>query len=78
MAGFNPETDSVPVEDMYVIDQYMLHLIQDFATKVGIQQALASSNISTFSVTFSRWLSLLEVIASASQEVYCCAPHSPK
>lgn len=37
LTGFNPETDSVPVKDMYVIDQYMLHLIQDFATKVSAQ-----------------------------------------
>lgn len=34
LTGFNPETDSVPVKNMYVIDQYMLHLIQDFATKI--------------------------------------------
>nr|XP_004670163.1 isoleucine--tRNA ligase, mitochondrial [Jaculus jaculus] len=34
VTGFNPETDSVPVKNMYVIDQYMLHLLQDFATKV--------------------------------------------
>uniref|UniRef100_A0A8D1Q477 Isoleucine--tRNA ligase, mitochondrial n=1 Tax=Sus scrofa TaxID=9823 RepID=A0A8D1Q477_PIG len=34
VAGFNPETDSVPVNDMYVIDQYMLHLLQDLANKV--------------------------------------------
>uniref|UniRef100_A0A8C7BKC5 isoleucine--tRNA ligase n=1 Tax=Neovison vison TaxID=452646 RepID=A0A8C7BKC5_NEOVI len=34
IAGFNPETDSVPVNDMYVIDQYMLHLLQDLANKI--------------------------------------------
>ncbi|GAB1285834.1 Isoleucine--tRNA ligase, mitochondrial [Apodemus speciosus] len=34
LTSFNPETDSVPVKNMYVIDQYMLHLIQDFATKI--------------------------------------------
>nr|KAF6395278.1 isoleucyl-tRNA synthetase 2, mitochondrial [Rousettus aegyptiacus] len=34
VAGFNPETDAVPVKDMYVIDQYMLHLLQDLANKV--------------------------------------------
>ncbi|XP_008825011.1 isoleucine--tRNA ligase, mitochondrial [Nannospalax galili] len=34
VTGFNPETDSVSVKNMYVIDQYMLHLLQDFATKV--------------------------------------------
>uniref|UniRef100_A0A452VB19 isoleucine--tRNA ligase n=1 Tax=Ursus maritimus TaxID=29073 RepID=A0A452VB19_URSMA len=34
VAGFNPETDSVPVNDMYVIDQYMLHLLQDLANKI--------------------------------------------
>ncbi|KAF6073336.1 isoleucyl-tRNA synthetase 2, mitochondrial [Phyllostomus discolor] len=34
VAGFNPETDSIPVDKMYVIDQYMLHLLQDLAGKV--------------------------------------------
>ncbi|XP_037352618.1 isoleucine--tRNA ligase, mitochondrial [Talpa occidentalis] len=35
VAGFNPETDSVPVGDMYVVDQYMLHLLQDLANKIN-------------------------------------------
>ncbi|KAM6165931.1 isoleucine--tRNA ligase, mitochondrial [Erethizon dorsatum] len=34
VAGFNPETDSVPVDSMYVIDQYVLHLLQGVAGKV--------------------------------------------
>ncbi|XP_064411661.1 isoleucine--tRNA ligase, mitochondrial isoform X2 [Latimeria chalumnae] len=34
LSGFNPETDSIPIEEMYVIDQYMLHLLQDYAVKV--------------------------------------------
>lgn len=34
VAGFNPETDSVHVNNMYVIDQYMLHLLQDLANKI--------------------------------------------
>ncbi|XP_054836659.1 isoleucine--tRNA ligase, mitochondrial [Eublepharis macularius] len=34
LAGFNPETDAVPIADMYVIDQYMLHLLQGYANKV--------------------------------------------
>ncbi|KAM4861959.1 LOW QUALITY PROTEIN: isoleucine--tRNA ligase, mitochondrial [Thomomys bottae] len=34
VTGFNPDTDSIPVDDMYVIDQYMLHLLQDLATKI--------------------------------------------
>ncbi|XP_068397903.1 isoleucine--tRNA ligase, mitochondrial isoform X1 [Eschrichtius robustus] len=34
VAGFNPETDSIPVNNMYVIDQYMLHLLQDLANKI--------------------------------------------
>ncbi|KAM8816211.1 isoleucine--tRNA ligase, mitochondrial [Rhynchonycteris naso] len=34
VAGFNPETDSIPVNNMYVIDQYMLHLLQDLASKI--------------------------------------------
>ncbi|XP_048212509.1 isoleucine--tRNA ligase, mitochondrial [Perognathus longimembris pacificus] len=34
VSGFNPETDSIPVDNMYVIDQYMLHLLQDLATKI--------------------------------------------
>ncbi|XP_027465554.1 isoleucine--tRNA ligase, mitochondrial isoform X4 [Zalophus californianus] len=34
VAGFNPETDSVPVNSMYVVDQYMLHLLQGLANKI--------------------------------------------
>ncbi|XP_006869776.1 PREDICTED: isoleucine--tRNA ligase, mitochondrial [Chrysochloris asiatica] len=34
VSGFNPETDSIPATEMYVIDQYMLHLLQDFANKI--------------------------------------------
>ncbi|KAM8999360.1 isoleucine--tRNA ligase, mitochondrial [Sarcophilus harrisii] len=34
LADFNPKTDSVPFEEMYIIDQYMLHLLQDFGKKV--------------------------------------------
>lgn len=47
MAGFNPETDAVPVKDMYVIDQYMLHLLQDLANKAsgraGVGKAAAAA-----------------------------------
>ncbi|XP_007935121.1 isoleucine--tRNA ligase, mitochondrial [Orycteropus afer afer] len=34
VSGFNPETDSIPAADMHVIDQYMLHLLHDFANKI--------------------------------------------
>ncbi|KFO25394.1 Isoleucyl-tRNA synthetase, mitochondrial [Fukomys damarensis] len=34
VAGFAPDTDSVPVDRMHVIDQYMLHLLQGLASKV--------------------------------------------
>ncbi|XP_049724573.1 isoleucine--tRNA ligase, mitochondrial [Elephas maximus indicus] len=34
LSGFNPETDSIPTKDMYVLDQYMLHLLQGFANKI--------------------------------------------
>ncbi|KAJ6666921.1 hypothetical protein lerEdw1_018923 [Lerista edwardsae] len=34
LAGFNPETDSIPTAEMYVIDQYMLHLLQGYANKI--------------------------------------------
>ncbi|KAM8946667.1 isoleucine--tRNA ligase, mitochondrial isoform 3-T3 [Pelodytes ibericus] len=33
--GFNPETDAVPSAEMYIIDQYMLHFLQDYASKVS-------------------------------------------
>lgn len=36
MAGFNPETDSIPASEMYIVDQYMLHLLQDYGSKVGV------------------------------------------
>ncbi|XP_060687433.1 isoleucine--tRNA ligase, mitochondrial [Hemiscyllium ocellatum] len=32
--NFNPETDGVPSEQMLMVDQYMLHLLQDYSTKV--------------------------------------------
>ncbi|XP_075451694.1 isoleucine--tRNA ligase, mitochondrial isoform X2 [Ascaphus truei] len=34
LSDFKPETDAVPSTEMYVIDQYMLHLLQDYASKV--------------------------------------------
>ncbi|XP_073484460.1 isoleucine--tRNA ligase, mitochondrial [Aquarana catesbeiana] len=34
LSGFSPETDSVPGPEMYIIDQYMLHMLQDYASKV--------------------------------------------
>ncbi|XP_068089019.1 isoleucine--tRNA ligase, mitochondrial [Hyperolius riggenbachi] len=34
LSGFSPEADSVPGEKMYIIDQYMLHVLQDYASKV--------------------------------------------
>lgn len=36
MAGFNPETDSIPASEMYIVDQYMLHLLHDYGSKVGV------------------------------------------
>ncbi|XP_048353464.1 isoleucine--tRNA ligase, mitochondrial isoform X1 [Sphaerodactylus townsendi] len=34
LTGFDPGTDAVPTAEMYVIDQYMLHLLQGYANKV--------------------------------------------
>ncbi|XP_072846565.2 isoleucine--tRNA ligase, mitochondrial [Pogona vitticeps] len=34
LTGFSPETDAVPTSEMYVIDQYMLHLLHGYATQV--------------------------------------------
>ncbi|KAM5163437.1 isoleucine--tRNA ligase, mitochondrial [Mantella aurantiaca] len=34
LSGFSPETDSVPGKEMYIVDQYMLHVLQDYASKV--------------------------------------------
>lgn len=34
LSGFSPETDTVPGTEMYIIDQYMLHILQDYASKV--------------------------------------------
>lgn len=33
--GFNPETDSIPPAEMYIVDQYMLHLLHEYGSKVG-------------------------------------------
>ncbi|XP_076190713.1 isoleucine--tRNA ligase, mitochondrial isoform X1 [Aptenodytes patagonicus] len=61
MAGFNPETDSIPASEMYIVDQYMLHLLQDYGSKVTeaykeydyskvvrLLQAFCSRNLSNF------------------------------
>ncbi|KAM9316016.1 isoleucine--tRNA ligase, mitochondrial [Gastrophryne carolinensis] len=34
LSGFNPEADAVTGDQMYIIDQYMLHMLQDYASKV--------------------------------------------
>nr|XP_033791983.1 isoleucine--tRNA ligase, mitochondrial isoform X2 [Geotrypetes seraphini] len=34
LRGFSPETDAVPNTEMCVIDQYMLHLLQDYSNKI--------------------------------------------
>lgn len=36
LAGFSPETDSIPASEMYIVDQYMLHLLQDYGSKVRV------------------------------------------
>ncbi|OPJ72259.1 isoleucine--tRNA ligase, mitochondrial [Patagioenas fasciata monilis] len=61
LAGFNPETDSIPASEMYIVDQYMLHLLQDYGSKVTeaykeydyskvvrLLQAFCSRNLSNF------------------------------
>ncbi|KAJ7415906.1 hypothetical protein WISP_75384 [Willisornis vidua] len=61
MDGFNPETDSIPPSEMYIVDQYMLHLLQDYGSKVTeaykeydyskvvrLLQAFCSRNLSNF------------------------------
>ncbi|KAM9016908.1 isoleucine--tRNA ligase, mitochondrial [Ara ararauna] len=61
LAGFNPETDSIPAPEMYIVDQYMLHLLQDYGSKVTeaykeynyskvvrLLQAFCSRNLSNF------------------------------
>ncbi|XP_067901174.1 isoleucine--tRNA ligase, mitochondrial [Heterodontus francisci] len=34
LCNFDPETDAVPSEQMLIVDQYMLHLLQDYSTKI--------------------------------------------
>ncbi|OXB68299.1 hypothetical protein ASZ78_015239 [Callipepla squamata] len=61
MAGFNPETDSIPPSEMYIVDQYMLHLLQNYGSKVTeaykeydyskvvrLLQVFCSRNLSSF------------------------------
>ncbi|NWQ80621.1 SYIM protein, partial [Columbina picui] len=61
LAGFSPETDSIPASEMYIVDQYMLHLLQDYGSKVTeaykeydyskvvrLLQAFCSRNLSNF------------------------------
>ncbi|KAK2515421.1 Iars2 [Columba livia] len=64
LAGFSPETDSIPASEMYIVDQYMLHLLQDYGSKVTeaykeydyskvvrLLQAFCSRNLSNFYFT---------------------------
>ncbi|NXC50689.1 SYIM protein, partial [Penelope pileata] len=64
LAGFSPETDSIPAPEMYIVDQYMLHLLQDYGSKVTeaykqydyskvvrLLQAFCSRNLSNFYFT---------------------------
>ncbi|XP_050172405.1 LOW QUALITY PROTEIN: isoleucine--tRNA ligase, mitochondrial [Myiozetetes cayanensis] len=59
--GFNPETDSIPPSEMYIVDQYMLHLLHEYGNKVTdaykeydfskvvrLLQAFCSRNLSNF------------------------------
>uniref|UniRef100_A0A8C7EFL7 Isoleucine--tRNA ligase, mitochondrial n=1 Tax=Nothoprocta perdicaria TaxID=30464 RepID=A0A8C7EFL7_NOTPE len=77
--GFNPETDAVPATEMYVIDQYMLHLLQDYGSKVTeaykqydyskvvrLLQAFCSRNLSNF------YFSIIK------DRLYCEAEEDPK
>ncbi|XP_075060373.1 isoleucine--tRNA ligase, mitochondrial [Mixophyes fleayi] len=61
LSGFTPETDSVPGPEMYIIDQFMLHLLHDYASKVTeayknyefgkvirLLEALVSRDLSSF------------------------------
>ncbi|XP_041036098.1 isoleucine--tRNA ligase, mitochondrial isoform X1 [Carcharodon carcharias] len=34
LCNFDPKTDAVPSEQLLMVDQYMLHLLQDYSTKV--------------------------------------------
>ncbi|XP_078505927.1 isoleucine--tRNA ligase, mitochondrial [Lissotriton helveticus] len=34
LGNFHPDTDSVPTKEMYVLDQFMLHILQDYTSKV--------------------------------------------
>lgn len=46
LSGFSPETDTVPGREMYIVDQYMLHVLQDYASKVMRVKTLWSLQIS--------------------------------
>lgn len=48
MAGFNPETDSIPASEMYIVDQYMLHLLQDYGSKVGVNCMYMNTRVTLF------------------------------
>lgn len=72
MAGFNPETDSVPVNKMYIVDQYVLHLLHDLASKVsGHRSAFGKRKHEHCCVVRSEVQArkLLEIVAPALREV---------
>lgn len=46
--NFNPEIDRVSNEEMLLVDQYMLHLLQDYGIKVMALEYLSLNNSPTF------------------------------
>lgn len=84
LAGFNPQTDSVPVDGMYVLDQYMLHLLQSLATKVRMprrwlwRRGFASSGASQASVPAVLGEPCLLHPASLGSQAFWVVPLHPR
>ncbi|XP_069856018.1 isoleucine--tRNA ligase, mitochondrial [Dipodomys merriami] len=79
VTGFNPETDSIPVDEMYVIDQYMLHLLQDLATKItdSYQQYDFGKVIRLLKAFYTRELSNF-YFSIIKDRLYCESENDPR
>ncbi|XP_004699964.1 isoleucine--tRNA ligase, mitochondrial [Echinops telfairi] len=79
VSGFNPKTDCVPAADMYVIDQYMLHLLQDFANKTteAYKQYDFGKVVRLLQAFYARELSSF-YFSIIKDRLYCENEHDPK
>ncbi|RLW06854.1 hypothetical protein DV515_00004007 [Chloebia gouldiae] len=77
--GFNPETDSIPPAEMYIVDQYMLHLLHEYGSKVteAYKQYEYSKVVRLLQAFCSRSLSNF-YFSTIKDRLYCEEAKDPK